>query len=549
MVATVLNSPTYTTVKSFQKITRYIADKLNEEDRVRQAQKEKVDRFWASFLKSPTELYQDVDKDSSKKNNLAISEIESQHQAPCLSQSTSLKTVYYDTTEVVEQIALQDIRSTPITRNTTPTNNQVILISMLQESAYQEAPIAQGPPTESVSHISEHSNTAIQALQLAQTLRDELNNQLPNEIGKMYAAQEKMEEQVSSLSTSLQQVVGQLQEVAKAVQGKTRSKLHKINEEDKVLSEAVTTISSKNLSRFRSHDDSSDSSSDESSSSSDDHISDHGSDHTSVSSEEDVVDNDGGQESHSLINNKFKFKVPEEKYSGNPHKIESWLFNLEEYFENAKVKKHLQVPIATSNMISDATLWWRMLRKANQAPKSWTKFKKAIRERFLPLNIYKANRSRLETLRQTGSVTKYNSIFQAAIVECSDVSEAEALSRYIYGLKSQTKKYVELQEPRVLRKAMKLAENYDNASFSIQGSHGHKSGSGGYHSGKKKHHHSRNFRDKTRSYRDDPMDLDQVEKTHMKLTWEQARKEGRCQICGMKDHIKKDCPSRKESKN
>ena len=146
-------------------------------------------------------------------------------------------------------------------------------------------------------------------------------------------------------------------------------------------------------------------------------------------------------------------------------------------------------------------------------------------------------------------MTKYNSIFQAAIVECSDVSEAEALSRYIYGLKSQTKKYVELQEPRMLRKAMKLAENYDNASFSMQGSHGHKSGSRGYRSGKKKHHHSRNFRDRTRSHRDDPMDLDQVEKTHMKLTWEQARKEGRCQICGMKDHIKKDCPSRKESKN
>ncbi|KAG2207062.1 hypothetical protein INT45_011370 [Circinella minor] len=396
---------------------------------------------------------------------------------------------------------------------------------MLQESAYQEAPIAQGPPTESVSHISEHSNTAIQAFQLAQTLRDELNNQLPNEIGKIYAAQEKMEEQVSLLSTSLQKVVGQLQEVAKAVQGKTRSKLHKINEEDKVLSEAVPTRSSKNLSHFRSHDDSSDSSSDESSSSSDNHISDHGSDHTSVSSEEDVVDNNSGQESHSLVNNKFKFKVPEEKYSGNPHKIESWLFNLEEYFENAKVKKHLQVLIATSNMISDATLWWRMLRKANQAPKSWTKFKKAIR-----------------------SVTKYNSISQAAIVECSDVSEAEALSRYIYGLKSQTKKYVELQEPRVLRKAMKLAENYDNASFSIQGSHGHKSGSGGYHSGKKKHHHLRNFCDKTRSYQDDPMDLDQVEKTHMKLTWEQARKEGRCQICGMKDHIKKDCPSRRTDK-
>ena len=62
-------------------------------------------------------------------------------------------------------------------------------------------------------------------------------------------------------------------------------------------------------------------------------------------------------------------------------------------------------------------------------------------------------------------------------MECSDVSEAEALSHYIYGLKSKTKKYVELQEPHVLCKAMKLVENYDNASFGSQGSHNHNSGS------------------------------------------------------------------------
>ena len=134
-------------------------------------------------------------------------------------------------------------------------------------------------------------------------------------------------------------------------------------------------------------------------------------------------------------------------------------------------------------------------------------------------------------------------------MECSDVSEVEALSRYIYGLKNKTKKYVELQEPHVLRKAMKLAENYDNASFGNQGSYTHRSGSNGFQFGKSRKHRSKKFRDRAHQYKDDPMDLDHTEKVHMKLTWDQACKEGRCQCCGSKEHIKKRCPELKGSKN
>ncbi|KAG2209684.1 hypothetical protein INT45_013794, partial [Circinella minor] len=378
----------------------------------------------------------------------------------------------------------------------------------------------QGIPQGSMQAV----DSATQALQEVNNLRAELNSQLPAEMKKIYDAQGKMEGQVNTLTSSLQSIMAQLQQISnhqdKVVQA--------ISDDSRTVGKSSRNLKDPGPSRFSSHGNPS--SSDNSSGSSDDeNSSDINAESSHDSLDENSSDDDDKKDSHHRSHGQFRFKVPDEKYNGNSYKIESWLFNLEEYFQKAKIKESMWVDIATSRMVEDATLWWRMVRQADQAPTSWKKFKKAIRERFLPLNVYKTNRSQLESLRQTSSVTKYNSTFQAAFVECTDVSEAEVLSRYISGLKSQTKKYVELEEPRVLRKAMKLAENYDNASFgSYHSSSSHYKSHSRDSSNKrnKRHPHSRHSRDRGYKNQGDPMDIDQAEKTSMKLTWEQARKEG-----------------------
>ena len=458
---------------------------------------------------------------------------------PILSESTSNRTQYQDAVEKLED-QLLDMEATP-------TSSQVLPNTPFHDQGTEQQ--AHASTSGEVPKSHDQGDTATQALQMVYTLRNDLNQELPKEMSKVYAAQGKIEEQVTTLSTSMQEVISRLQEITLGQNGEAQSRLHNPKKQEKSSHKAMLSKSGQDYTKYMKYYGEPSDSSDDSPSSSDNEIEDHETDYSHGSSDADVGINNGVQDSHFQAHGKYRFKVPEEKYSGSPNKIESWLFNLEEYFYNDKVKKSLQVPIASSKLVGDATLWWCMLRKTGQAPNSWSKFKKAIRERFLPLNVYKANRSRLETLRQTGSVTSYNSIFQAVIVECSDVSEAEALSRYIYGLKSQTKQYVELQEPRLLRKAMKLAENYDNASYGSHSSHSHKSGGRSFSSGKNKKYGSRKFRDRPHYYKDDPMDLDQAEKVKMKLTWEQARKEGRCQCCGSKEHIKKKCPELKGSKN
>ena len=286
-----------------------------------------------------------------------------------------------------------------------------------------------------------------------------------------------------------------------------------------------------------------------SSSSSDESSSDLGTDSDADSLREDAGDGDSLQGPHfharddqqPKLNKKYRFKVLDEKFGGSANKVELWLFNLEEYFIEAQIKKVMWIDIATSRMVDDATLWWRMLRKSDKEPVKWKHFKTAIRDRFLPLNAHRANRARLEECKQVASVTKYNSAFQAAYVECNDVSEAEARSRYISGLRSQTQRYVELENPKTLREAMKIAENFDHTSFRPHHEH-HVSRSNQGSRPFKFKSKSRFHKGQSTRQRDDPMDLDQVEKHSIKLSWEEAKKFGLCVACGEKGHIKRNCP-------
>ena len=83
----------------------------------------------------------------------------------------------------------------------------------------------------------------------------------------------------------------------------------------------------------------------------------------------------------------------------------------------------------------------------------------------MPKNILWTAQCRLEDIKQTKSVTHYNADFAAAMIEVIDLSDTEALSLYMRGLKSQTYDYVDLEEPDKLYDAMKIAEKFDVIKF------------------------------------------------------------------------------------
>ena len=64
-----------------------------------------------------------------------------------------------------------------------------------------------------------------------------------------------------------------------------------------------------------------------------------------------------------------------------------------------------------------------------------------------------------------GSVIDHTVAFRARLLECSDVSDAQALDRYVAGLKPTTREWVLIHSPTAMHQAAKWTERYDNTYF------------------------------------------------------------------------------------
>ena len=64
-----------------------------------------------------------------------------------------------------------------------------------------------------------------------------------------------------------------------------------------------------------------------------------------------------------------------------------------------------------------------------------------------------------------GSIVDYMVVFRARLLECSNVSDAKALDRYVAGLKPTTQDWVLIYDPTTMHQAAKWAERYDNTYF------------------------------------------------------------------------------------
>ena len=170
-----------------------------------------------------------------------------------------------------------------------------------------------------------------------------------------------------------------------------------------------------------------------------------------------------------MINNSeypkgFKFILPK-SFKGDQKELEPWLFNIKVYFENTNLSVDKWLQIAISNISGKVTLWWQMYKNQQDELQDWLAFKTEIRWQFLPKNILRAAQYQLEDIKQTKSVTQYNTDFAATMIEVIDLSDAEALSLYMRGLKSQTYDYVNLEEPEKLYDTIKITEKFDVIKF------------------------------------------------------------------------------------
>ena len=85
---------------------------------------------------------------------------------------------------------------------------------------------------------------------------------------------------------------------------------------------------------------------------------------------------------------------------------------------------------------------------------------------FKPVDHEHCVHEKLRVCAQTGSVIDHAAACCFRLLECTDVSDAEAFTRYINGLKQGTKDSLFIRNPSSLQEVAKWVERYNNKHYS-----------------------------------------------------------------------------------
>jgi hypothetical protein len=238
--------------------------------------------------------------------------------------------------------------------------------------------------------------------------------------------------------------------------------------------------------------------------------------------------------------NKAPFKlVPPEPYSGirSPKIIDTWLFSVREHLKLANISSDHAVAFAASLLRDNAKAWWRSLSSQNKIPANYEDFETLLQTAFRPSDSVRSARNQLASLQQNGSVQAYVVRFRDLLLEIPDVSEAEALDRFIRGLRDKTRLEVEHRDPSSLEDAIKIAERFDSIVFSQ----------------KMFPQHQRAFYPPSSIAHNvtgpTPMEVDELKARSPRQRMDETekaelRKRGACFVCKKVGHIARNCPEK-----
>ena len=131
------------------------------------------------------------------------------------------------------------------------------------------------------------------------------------------------------------------------------------------------------------------------------------------------------------------------------------------------------IPHAVSFLIGAARTWWRAQEASGSPPTTWAAFKASFLEAFQTIDAERMARDRMENLKQRASVSDYANQFSGLLLEVPEMHPADAVYRFVRGLKPQIRLHVELQRPTTVNDAIRLAQVVAQGAQAVaQGLHG-----------------------------------------------------------------------------
>ncbi|KAL0298887.1 UNVERIFIED_CONTAM: hypothetical protein Sradi_6548500 [Sesamum radiatum] len=138
-----------------------------------------------------------------------------------------------------------------------------------------------------------------------------------------------------------------------------------------------------------------------------------------------------------------KVKVPDLKPFGGTRRakvLENFLWDIETYFQAARILETEKVSITSMYLIGDAKLWWhtRLSDDANanrDKIKMWDVLEKELKNQFLPCNTSWLVRECLQKLKHAGTIGDYVKEFSSLMLDVRDMFEEDKLFNFLSGVK------------------------------------------------------------------------------------------------------------------
>lgn len=163
-----------------------------------------------------------------------------------------------------------------------------------------------------------------------------------------------------------------------------------------------------------------------------------------------------------------KLPLPD-KFRGqrDPSVVLSFLYAARTYVElRFPADNNKQVSQAALLLADTALTWWRTLA-GRTAIETFTDFEEAVKAEYVPANHERMVRDRLATLdQQNKTVAEYTGAFKDLMLQLPSLQDAEALDKYLRGLRPRTRREVEWKQPRTLAEAITAATLYDDIMWS-----------------------------------------------------------------------------------
>ncbi|KAL0336592.1 UNVERIFIED_CONTAM: hypothetical protein Sradi_4871100 [Sesamum radiatum] len=139
-----------------------------------------------------------------------------------------------------------------------------------------------------------------------------------------------------------------------------------------------------------------------------------------------------------------KVKVLDPKPFGgvrSAKELENFLWDMETYFQAARIPEAEKVSITSMYLMGDAKLWWRIRlsddTSANRDKiETWDVLKKELKDQFLPCNTSWLARESLRKLKQAGTVRDQVKEFSLLMLDVHDMSDEDKLFNFLWGLQT-----------------------------------------------------------------------------------------------------------------